>query len=41
MSRNNDDYVATKAEQTFNDEGETIKVAEVPSSPNKTKFKCD
>ena len=25
MSRNNDDYVATKAEQTFNDEGETIK----------------
>ena len=37
MSRNNDDYVATKAEQTFNDEGETIKVAEVVS-PNKTKL---
>ena len=35
MSRNNDDYVATKAEQTFNDEGETIKVAELPSN-NKT-----
>ena len=32
MSRNNDDYVATKAEQTFNDEGETIKVAEIPST---------
>jgi len=28
MSRN-DDFVATKAEKTFNDEGETIEVAEV------------
>ena len=28
MSRNNDDYVATKDEQTFNDDGETIKVAD-------------
>ncbi len=38
MSRNNgEDFVATKAEQTFNDEGETIKVAEVVS-PNKTKL---
>ena len=37
MSRSNDDYVATKVEQTFNDEGETIKVAEVVS-PNKTKL---
>mgnify|MGYP003655281651 CR=1 FL=1 len=37
MSRSNDDYVATKDEQTFNDEGETIKVAEVVS-PNKTKL---
>ena len=38
MSRSNDeDFVATKAEQTFNDEGETIKVAEVVS-PNKTKL---
>ena len=35
MSRSNDDYVATKDEQTFNDEGETIKVAELPSN-NKT-----
>ena len=38
MSKNrDDDFVATKAEQTFNDEGETIKVAEVVS-PNKTKL---
>jgi hypothetical protein len=38
MSRSNDeDFVATKDEQTFNDEGETIKVAEVVS-PNKTKL---
>ena len=30
MSRKeNDDFVATKAEKTFNDEGETIEVAEV------------
>ena len=36
MSRNNDDYVATKAEQTFDDDG-NIKVAEV-ISPNKTKL---
>ena len=35
MSRNNDDYVATKDEQTFNDEGETIKVAEIPSNNKK------
>ena len=36
MSKNrDDDYVATKDEQTFNDEGETIKVAELPSN-NKT-----
>jgi hypothetical protein len=33
MSKNrDDDYVATKDEQTFNDEGETIKVAEIPST---------
>ena len=39
MLKNNgeDEYVATKDEQTFNDEGETIKVAEVVS-PNKTKL---
>ena len=38
MLRSNDeDFVATKDEQTFNDEGETIKVAEVVS-PNKTKL---
>jgi len=37
MLKSNDDYVATKAEQTFNDDGETIKVAEVVS-PNKTKL---
>ena len=37
MLKSNDDYVATKAEKTFNDEGETIKVAEVVS-PNKTKL---
>ena len=36
MSRSNDeDFVATKAEKTFNDEGETIKVAELPKA-NKT-----
>ena len=36
MSKNrDDDYVATKAEKTFNDEGETIKVAELPKA-NKT-----
>ena len=35
MLKSNDDYVATKDEQTFNDEGETIKVAELPSN-NKT-----
>jgi hypothetical protein len=30
MSRKeNDDFVATKAEKTFNDDGETIEVAEV------------
>jgi len=30
MSRKeNDDFIATKAEKTFNDEGETIEVAEV------------
>ena len=40
MLKNNDDFVATKAEQTFDDEGETIKVAEVVS-PNKTKIKCN
>ncbi len=34
---NDNDFVATKVEQTFNDEGETIKVAEVVS-PNKTKL---
>ena len=34
---NDNDFVATKAEKTFNDEGETIKVAEVVS-PNKTKL---
>ena len=28
MLKSNDDYVATKDEQTFNDEGETIKVAD-------------
>ena len=32
MLKSNDDYVATKDEQTFNDEGETIKVAEIPST---------
>ena len=32
---NDNDFVATKAEQTFNDEGETIKVAELPKT-NKT-----
>ena len=34
MLKNNgeDEYVATKDEQTFNDEGETIKVAEIPST---------
>ena len=31
---NDNDFVATKAEKTFNDEGETIKVAEV-INPNK------
>ena len=31
MSRKeNDDFIATKAEKTFNDEGETIEVAELP-----------
>ena len=35
MLKSNDDYVATKDEQTFNDEGETIKVAELPKT-NKT-----
>ena len=30
MSRKeNDDFIATKAEKTFNDDGETIEVAEV------------
>ena len=34
MLKNNgeDEYVATKAEQTFDDDGETIKVAEIPST---------
>jgi hypothetical protein len=32
---NDNDFVATKAEKTFNDEGETIKVAELPKA-NKT-----
>ena len=34
MLKNNgeDEYVATKAEKTFNDEGETIEVAEIPST---------
>ena len=36
MSRNNDDYVATKAEKTFDDDG-NIQVAEL-ISPNKTKL---
>jgi len=27
--KENDDFVATKAEKTFNDDGETIEVAEV------------
>ena len=35
MLKSNDDYVATKDEQTFNDEGETIKVAELPSNNKK------
>jgi hypothetical protein len=35
MLKSNDDYVATKDEQTFNDEGETIKVAEIPSNNKK------
>ena len=34
MSRSNDDYIATKVEQTFDDDGNT-KVAELPSN-NKT-----
>ena len=34
MSRSNDDYVATKVEKTFDDDGNT-KVAELPSN-NKT-----
>ena len=39
MSRkeNDNDFVATKDEQTFNDEGETIKVADLPKF-NKTKL---
>jgi len=38
MSRKeNDDFVATKAEKTFNDEGETIEVADLPKV-NKTKL---
>ena len=37
LKSNDEDFVATKDEQTFNDEGETIKVAEVVS-PNKTKL---
>ena len=32
---NDNDFVATKAEKTFNDKGETIKVAELPKA-NKT-----
>ena len=33
MSKNrDDDFVATKAKKTFNDEGETIEVAEIPST---------
>ena len=34
MLKNNgeDEYVATKAEQTFDDDGETIEVAEIPST---------
>jgi len=40
MSRKeNDDFVATKAEKTFNDEGETIEVAELPKSKMKDKIK--
>ena len=36
MSKNrDDDYVATKAEKTFNEEGETIEVAELPSNNKK------
>ena len=37
MLKNNgeDEYVATKAEKTFNDEGETIEVAELPSNNKK------
>ena len=35
MSRKeNDDFVATKAEKTFNDEGETIDVADANVSSN-------
>jgi|TARA_B110000971_G_C19720666_1_gene368460 hypothetical protein len=34
MSRSNDDYVATKVEQTFDDDGNT-KVAEIPSNNKK------
>jgi len=37
LKSNDEDFVATKDEQTFNDEGETIKVTEVVS-PNKTKL---
>tara|TARA_B110000977_G_scaffold38025_1_gene51135 strand:- start:193 stop:417 length:225 start_codon:yes stop_codon:yes gene_type:complete len=34
MSRSNDDYIATKVEQTFDDDGNT-KVAEIPSNNKK------
>jgi len=40
MSRKeNDDFIATKAEKTFNDEDETIEVAELPKSKMKEKIK--
>ena len=32
--KENDDFVATKAEKTFNDEGETIDVADANVSSN-------
>ena len=35
LKNNDDDYVATKAEKTFNEEGETIEVAELPSNNKK------
>ena len=40
MSKNrDDDYVATKVEKSFDDNGNTV-VAEIPST-KKNKFKCN